>query len=406
MHRYVVAFALVLASCGTSDQTIDAGFGAASPSPTSEVPSTIVFSPVETDVPVTSPSTSTTTSTVTATSTTTTSTTTSSVPVAVQPIPASADDLPPLADPWLSRTNEAFESLARNNVGASVSVSRGGTLIFGRASGTTVGGAPATSDTPMVVASVSKLVVAMAIARLDQRGAIDVDGPVPWAEIGILANPGWADVTLRELLHHTSGFPEARSSWFTPGADCRGHAQSLVANGPLASRGERTYSNGNYCLLGLVVEATTGEALDVAAQRLVFDPVGVDGIHLSGDALLADDMPHPHGAGVARLSRLGGAGTLVVSTDDLAIAVGRLLPADLDVVRFPAVFTDQYGFGHTGTIDGAKSCVWVIEAGRTVVSATIAGNALGTGGAVCDAVLPAVARDLGTSGDGRPTREP
>jgi CubicO group peptidase (beta-lactamase class C family) len=322
----------------------------------------------------------------------------------VDPIPAAAEPARPGVDPNLPTTNAAFDRLARNNVGASLSVVRGGEIVYSRASGLTLDGRPATGDTPFVVASVSKLVVGIALARLHEQGVIDVNEPVPWGEIGIWPANGWTDVTLWELMNHSAGVPVARSSWFTAGATCEEHIVGLVSSPPQGHRGTWTYSNGNYCLLGMVVQARTGLELDEALQRLVFDPVGADGVHLTTSGLLPGDMPHPHRAGVDRLSRLGGAGTLVVSTDDLALAVGRLTTADLDIVR-RGVFVDQYGFGHTGTVDGAKGCTWWLDGGDTVISATVAGDGLATGGAVCDLVIPAIAGDLGINA-GRPTRSP
>lgn len=255
----------------------------------------------------------------------------------------------------------------------------------------------------MVVASVSKIVVAVAVARLHQQGAIDVAAPVPWTDLGLAPHPGWADVTVRELLDHRSGLAKARFSWFTGQGTCPEYVPSLLTSPPLGHRGTWVYSNGNYCLLGLLVAERTGLALDDALQHLVFDPVGVDGVHLTDGGLQPGDLPHFEG--VARLSRLGGAGTLIVSTDDLAVMLGRLIPADFETLQAPGVFTDQYGFGHTGTIDGAKACVWLLDFGTTVISATIAGNSVSSGGSVCDAVVPAVATDLGI-GAGRPDRTP
>jgi len=143
--------------------------------------------------------------------------------------------------------------------------------------------------------------------------------------------------------------------------------------------------------------------LDAALQRLVFDPVGAEGVHLTDNGLQPGDIDHPDG--VDRLSRLGGAGTLIVSTDDTAAALGRMTFGDRIILQPPGVFTDQYGFGHTGTVDGAKACVWVLEDGATVVSATIAGNSVASGGGVCDIVVPAVASDLGF-GSAKPDRTP
>ena len=255
----------------------------------------------------------------------------------------------------------------------------------------------------MVVASVSKIVIAVAIARLHEQGLIDVLGPVPWADLGLDPNDGWDDVTIRELLDHESGLSKARYSWFTGEGTCRDYVPSLLTSPPNGDRGRWVYSNGNYCLLGLLVEQRTGTPLDVALQELVFDPVGAVGVHLTDGGLQPGDQQHADD--VDRLSRLGGAGTLIVSTDDTAMALGRMTPDDRMILQPPGVFTDQYGFGHTGTVDGAKACIWVLEYGVTVVSATIAGNSVSSGGGVCDIVVPAVASDLGF-GSAKPDRTP
>lgn len=144
--------------------------------------------------------------------------------------------------------------------------------------------------------------------------------------------------------------------------------------------------------------------LPVPAQQLVFDPLGADGIHLTTDGLRPTDVAHPND--IERLSRLGGAGTFVASTDDIAAMLGAATPDDLTTLRWPGIITDQYGWGHTGTIDGAKACAWVLEFGLTTVAATIAGNSVATGGDVCDRVVPAVARDLGYGDGQRPDRTP
>ena len=301
-------------------------------------------------------------------------------------------------------TNAAFDELARTNPAATMTIRRDGRTVLQRASGTTIDGAPATSDSPMVVASVGKLVTALLIARLDEGGFVDVDAPVPWAAAGLAPHPGWADVTPRELLSHTSGMPVVRPEWFIRSGDCRSFLPTLIDQPPRIHRGEWTYSNGNYCALGLVVEALTGLPLDVAAQRDLLDPVGATGIHLTTAGQRPTDVAYA--PGVDRLNRLGGAGALIASTDDLALVVESTTGADRETMSWPGIFVDQYGWGHTGSVDGAVSCAWVIEDGRTVVVATVAGTRPGSGGGVCDRILPALALDLRLSASGRPDRLP
>ncbi len=299
--------------------------------------------------------------------------------------------------------NLAFDDLARANPAVTMTVVRDGLRVLSRASGSTIDGADATSDSPMVVASVSKLLTAMTIARLAEAGEVGIDAPVPWADMGIPTHPSWADVTVRELLDHTSGMPGARSSWFDGGIDCGTFLPSLLDRPPTDTRGRWTYSNGNYCALGLLIGHRTWLPLDQAAQSILFDPIDAIGVHLTTDGQLPTDVAYR--LGVDRLSRLGGAGTFIVSTDDTAALLANVTPDDLEVLRFPGLLIDQYGWGHTGSVDGAVACAWVLEGGRTVVAATVAGRSPSTGGGVCDRVVPAVASDLGI-GQGRPDRSP
>ena len=359
----------------------------------------IVDSTTTSTTTTTTPPMTTTTTTTTTTSTTTTTTTTTASIAPTTTIPVEL-----LPDPAMANANREFDALARANPAAAMTVIRDGRAILLRASGTTIDGSPATSDSPMVIASVSKLLTALMIARLDQADLIDVDAPTPWAEIITTGSPpGWADVTPRELLAHTSGMPVARSSWFDGAVDCATFLPTLLDQPPSNARGRWTYSNGNYCALGLLVQHVTGLPLDQAAQAVLFDPLGLAGIHLTTDGQLPGDVEY--GLEVARLSRLGGAGTFIVSTDDVASVLATATPSDLEVLTWPGLMVDQYGWGHTGSIDGATSCAWVLESGRTVVAATVAGRSPSTGGALCDRVVPAAADDLGI-GRGRPDRSP
>lgn len=387
---------VVAAACGAASAESAPGVDVARVT-TSTSTTTTTTTVAPTTSSTTSSSTSTSSTTTTAPATTTTSSTTTT-------LPAPTTTLEPLPDPGLPASNAAFDRLAAANAGASMTVVRDGAIVFSRASGQTIDGQPATGDSPMVVASVSKIVTALSIARLAQDGLVDPAAPMPWGEIGLSPDPAWNDVTIRELLDHSAGMPVARASWFQQPGDCASHLPGLIDSPPEGSRGKWRYSNGNYCALGLLVEGVTGEPLDRAAQQLVFDPLEVDGAHLTTDGQLPGDIAYR--LDVARLSRLGGAGTFLVSTEDIALMAGRLSADDLAVLTWPGVFNDQYGWGHTGTVDGAKACMWLVEGGRTAVSATIAGDSVSSGGGVCDIVVPAVAGDLGIGGAGKPDRFP
>lgn len=357
-------------------------------------PSTI--SPTTTTLPTT---TSTTTSTTTPPTSTSISTTTT---VPATTVPASTT-LPPVvaeaALPWLAG---AADGLATGNLAASVSVWRDGAIVLRRASGRRNDGAAVDGETRFVIASVSKLFTSLAVARLVEQRLLDTAAPVPWTTMGIAHDPAWDTVTIRELLDHTSGMPVARQAWLDLPGPCSVPLAEVMAAPPTATRGDWRYSNGNYCALGLLVERLTGLPLDMATAQLVFAPAGVDGPTVSSAGAPTDMAPYP--LGVGRLDRLGGAGMWLASSDDVAAVVASITDADQATMTYPAVMADQYGWGHTGTVDGAKACAWRFADG-TVVAGLVAGNQPSTGGGVCDRLVTALAVDIGLF-RGEPLRLP
>ena len=231
----------------------------------------------------------------------------------------------------LPRLSAAFAALERGNVAGALTVVRDHAVVAREAFGTTVGGLPASTATPLVLASVSKLITAVTIARLAESGALDLDAPVPWTAMGLVHDPGWDGVTARELLTHTAGMPVARASWLTEPGPCTIPLAAAMARPPTATRGRWVYSNGNYCALGLLVEHLTGERRDVAAQRLVLGPR--TDAHLTTEPPVPGDGPYPQGLG--RLERLGGAGTWMASTDAVAAMLDALTTPDRGHARLP-----------------------------------------------------------------------
>jgi len=391
LRRWSLAACLVVVGCTVDDDRIAGAPGTGAASTTVPVTGAVPTSVPSTTVAATTTSTSTSTTSTTTSSTTSTTSTSTTTTL-------------PSPNPGAPALRVAFASLAQGNAAAALTVLTDGQPLVQLASGSTNGGAAITSDTPMVVASVSKLVTALTIARLVHEGLLAVDQPVPWDALGFVADPAWASVTVRDLLDHTSGIPIARKTWLDDPGSCALPLADLLAGLPDPGRGTWLYSNGNYCALGLLVELVTGERYDAAAYRLVLAPAGITGPHLSVDGSGPDDAPYAKG--VARLDRLGAAGQWLASTDDVAALLMAITDLDREVLTWPGVFADQYGWGHTGSVDGAFSCAWVIDDGRSVVAATVSGGMPGSGGRVCDIVLPAAAADLGLPYYGEPVRTP
>lgn len=308
--------------------------------------------------------------------------------------PGTGDPTEPVEKDPFAATKKAFARFAAGaNAATAVSLTivRESEPVFRRAVGEDQNGREATPDSPMAVSGVSKLITALAIGRLEQEGLLDMSAPVPWADMGLVTHGKWSPITIRELIDQTGGMPAKNNVWKSSVDDCAANLTSMLSARPAAKRqGIRTDANGNGCLLGLVIEHVTGESLDVAVQRLVFAPAGVDGFHTTADGLRDDDV------GLLNdqlLTSTGGAGTFVASSDDLTAVFSSLTADDLEVFDGSSVMNDQYGWGHTGIAKDVSSCLWILEDGKTVMAATAVGDTI-TGGVACDRFVPAVATDL------------
>ncbi|MGL4541548.1 MAG: serine hydrolase domain-containing protein [Polymorphobacter sp.] len=131
--------------------------------------------------------------------------------------------------------------------------------------------------TPVRVASISKLVVAVAVLRLVEAGRLDLDRDVS-AYLGwSLRNPGFPDapLTLRQLLAHTSGIDDGPGYNFPLGATLQTSLTPAHWSG--AAPGARfSYANLNYGIIASVMEAATNERFDRLMTQQVLAPLRLD----------------------------------------------------------------------------------------------------------------------------------
>ena len=134
-------------------------------------------------------------------------------------------------------------------------------------------GTPMTCATAFDVASVSKVAATTtAILRLVSDGELGFDDPVERFVPGTSCAPG---TTVRHLLQHRAGLWEWQPLYLD-----RTHPDAAAAADALPLRygldEGRHYSDLGFMLLGRIVAATTGLALDAAVRELVTTPLGLD----------------------------------------------------------------------------------------------------------------------------------
>jgi CubicO group peptidase (beta-lactamase class C family)/D-alanyl-D-alanine dipeptidase len=139
---------------------------------------------------------------------------------------------------------------------------------------------PATAETIYRVGSVSKLLTDLAVMRLVQRGALDLDAPVRrYLPEFRPRNPFGAAVTLRQLMTHHAGLvrePPVGSYFDSTAPPLSEIVASLNATTIVYPPGTRyKYSNAALQVVGAVLERVTGEPFPSFLRRDVLDPLGM-----------------------------------------------------------------------------------------------------------------------------------
>jgi CubicO group peptidase (beta-lactamase class C family) len=168
------------------------------------------------------------------------------------------------------------------------------------------GQVPMTADTPIYIASVTKLYTAVAIMKLYEQGALALDDPMakylpPHLIRGIHVYQGHDysnEITIKQLLGQTSGIADyydekakdgktmfdlfvadPNHTWTVEETIARAR-DDMTPNfkpGTAAS-----YSDTNYQLLGKIIESVTGKPLEVVYGEFFFCPLELEHTWLVG----------------------------------------------------------------------------------------------------------------------------
>jgi CubicO group peptidase (beta-lactamase class C family) len=163
---------------------------------------------------------------------------------------------------------------------ASVAVVEHGELVYAKAFGRAALAPDRAADasTRYFVGSVSKQFTAAAILLAAEDGKLSLDDPVSRFYPELTRS---ADITLRELLGHSSGYEDFAPQDYlipewtrptTPDAVINAWAGKPLDFEP-GTRWE--YSNTNFVLAARIFEKATGENLDAFLKRRIFEPLGM-----------------------------------------------------------------------------------------------------------------------------------
>jgi len=136
-----------------------------------------------------------------------------------------------------------------------------------------------TPETPSDIGSVTKQFTAMAIMILAQRAKLSYDDPVSRYIPQFSRSAYLSQITLRQLLNHTSGIPDYGDLGIDDsGLDQQGLIAALLMKEDLLAKPglKYRYSNPGYALLAVVIERVSGRRFGEFLEQEIFEPAGMN----------------------------------------------------------------------------------------------------------------------------------
>jgi D-alanyl-D-alanine carboxypeptidase len=379
-------------------------------------------------------------------------------------MPASSGDttstLPPAVTTQLDELAQGVQNLHVPGLVLGVDVAGQGTYVAAAGQSGLDDMTPVVPESRFRIGSITKTFVATVVLQLVGECELSLDDTLDrWQPTITDASA----ITIRELLQHTSGIPDYQGT--TTFQDRLVHDPffewnhqdlvALIAGQPLlfTPGTQWSYSNSNYLLLGLIVEAVTHRPLEDLVRERIIEPLGLHGTSFPTTA----EIPSPttHGTDVLldkqtldpireepfnfNPSGVWAAGAMISTVPDLsvwarALATGALLPPSVQAERLQFVPVNGalqattgptlplfYGLGimaaggylgHNGEVTGFESIMMYDPAnGTTIVevqNATVSTGeprrpATDADVPVADVVVPIVAGILGQSAGPTPS---
>lgn len=158
---------------------------------------------------------------------------------------------------------------------------------------------PVTAGTLFHIASIGKSMTAAGVMMLVEAGKVSLDDPL--SDYVPEFKGEWRDaITIRHLLTHTSGLPQDVGpeilAAFTPGSGTAALLMNYYRSAQAVPTGSKVeYSNVGYGMLGLVIEAASGQSYPAFLRDRLFAPAGMSDAYLAPPEPLYPRIAHVDG---------------------------------------------------------------------------------------------------------------
>ncbi|HEX8247450.1 MAG TPA: serine hydrolase [Pyrinomonadaceae bacterium] len=234
-----------------------------------------------------------------------------------------------------------------NTPGAALAVVQGERVVFAKGFGAAnvETGEPVTAEMLFRIGSMTKTFTALALLGLVEEGKLKLEEPLGNYVKGL--NPKLAQITLHQLLAHTSGLRDEGRPYGAHDETAlletvRGWKEDYLFTEPGRIF---SYSNLNYALAGAVIEETSGKPFADAMSERVYKPLGMSRATFRPTVAMTYPLAQGHNA-------RGNAKPVVVRpyTDNVPNwAAGYMFASVNDLARFAVAFLND------GKLDGKQA---------------------------------------------------
>ncbi|HDR7355414.1 serine hydrolase domain-containing protein [Bacillus wiedmannii] len=163
---------------------------------------------------------------------------------------------------------------------------------------------PMKTDFRFRIGSVTKTFTATVVLQLAEENRLNLDDSIEKWLPGVIQGNGYDDkqITIRQLLNHTSGIAEyTRSKSFDLMDTKKSYrAEELVKMGismpPDFAPGKSwSYSNTGYVLLGILIETVTGNSYAEEIENRIIEPLELSNTFLPGNSSVIPGTKHARG---------------------------------------------------------------------------------------------------------------
>jgi len=132
---------------------------------------------------------------------------------------------------------------------------------------------PNTPDTVYDLASLTKQFTAAAILKLQMAGKLKVGDPI--SKYLPTVPPDKANITIHQLLTHTSGMPNWSGGEYEEVSRDEALRRLFARKLNFVPGSRFAYSNGGYAVLAAVIEIASGQSYRTYLQQQLFEPAGM-----------------------------------------------------------------------------------------------------------------------------------